>query len=244
MSEPTNKSDSKLPNVAVIMAAYNVEKYVENAINSALEDHYKNKRIYVYNDGSTDNTEKVLEDSWADFCYHNFENRGLSFGRNLLIHKAWDWADYFMILDADDQFIGTDKITKMVNVALSAPNLIGAVYCDYQNWNEKTGVITREYKRAFSREELCKECILSDSGTLVSKIAYQTVGLYDETLKVGMDYDLWLRISERFLIYHIPECLTQVTIRENSLSSSPENKEIWQKNIGRVYQKLHERTNS
>lgn len=234
MSKPT-------PNVAVIMAAYNVEKYVHSAIYSVYKDKYENKQIFFYDDGSIDNTTKMS--LLPHNLYYGETNRGLSYGRNYLIQEAWDWADYFMILDADDQFIGTDKITEMVNVALSAPDLIGVVYCDYQNWNEKTGEIVREYKRGFSRHELRNQCILSDSGTLVSKWAYGAVGPYDESLKVGMDYDMWLRISEKFLIYHLPKCLTQVTIRSGSLSSSPENAEIWRNNVGRVYEKLQEREN-
>lgn len=233
------------PNVAIIMAAYNVQKYIEKAIKSVLIDSYENKKLFVYNDGSSDNTYKNIPCSkeYSLIAFDGEVNKGLSYGRNFLINQAWNWADYFLILDGDDQFIGTNKITEMVNVAQTS-DLIGVVYCDYQNWNEKTGEIVREYKRGFSRHELCQSCILSDSGTLVSKKAYAAVGPYDESLKVGMDYDMWLRISEKFLIYHLPKCLTQVTIRSGSLSSSPENSQIWRNNIGRVYEKLRERQNS
>lgn len=238
----------KEPKVAVIMSAYNVENYIDKAIESVAKDKYSNKTLFIYNDGSTDKTSNVIKETLfkcekLNSVYIPCENNiGLSKGRNVLIKSAWNYADYFLILDGDDQFIGEDKITKMISVAESQSDLIGVVYCDYQNWHEKDGKIVREYKRGFSRSELINECILSDSGTLVSKKAYEKVGFYDESLKVGMDYDMWLRISEHYLIYHIPECLTQVTIRSGSLSSDPKNSEVWKNNVRRVYEKLFERT--
>lgn len=236
------------PNVAIIIAAYNVEKYIEQSIRSATVQDYENKFILVYCDGCTDKTEEIANNIAKEYnniaIISNKTNYGLSVGRNILIKSSWDFIDYYVILDGDDWFHDNKKVSKMVNVALSAPKLIGVVYNDYQNYHEATGNIVREYKRSFSRDELIKECILSDSGTLVSKKAYETVGLYDETLKVGMDYDMWLRISEKFLIYHVPDCTTTVRIRSNSLSSDPKNQDIWRNNIAKVYKKLYERQSS
>lgn len=233
------------PNVAVIISAYNVEKYIEQSIRSAAIQDYENKYILVYCDGCTDKTLEIAQKIASEYTniliLYDKTNFGLSVGRNILIKSSIEFMDYFLILDGDDWIHDQEKITKMVEVAISAPKVIGVVYTDYQNYHESDGKIVREYKRSFSRDELIKECILSDSGTMVSKKAYEAVGLYDESLKVGMDYDMWLRISEKMLIYHIPECTTTVRIRTNSLSSDPKNVDIWRNNIGRVYQKLTER---
>ncbi len=232
-----------MSNVAVIISAYNVQDYINESIQSALDQKYENKRIYVYNDGSTDKTLETAKQLELDgvFILGEDANKGLSYGRNRLIQEAWDWADYFLILDGDDKFCDPDKIEKMVKVFQSAPKIIGVVYTDYQNYYQVDGKMVREYKRGFSRYMLIKECILSDSGTMVAKTAYEKVGKYDEELRVGMDYDMWLRISEHMLIYHIPECTTTVRMRSNSLSSDPQNKDLWRKNIGRVYEKLSQR---
>ena len=57
------------------------------------------------------------------------------------------------------------------------------------------------------------------------------------------DYDLWMRISEKFVIQHVPKCLTMVrTDGENS--SFVVEKRIWERNWGRVMDKLHERLNA
>lgn len=233
------------PNVGVIISAYNVEKYIEQSIVSAASQDYEKKYIFIYCDGCTDNTESIAREVANRYdnimvISHN-TNYGLSVGRNILIKSSIEFIDYYLILDGDDWIHDKEKITKMVEVAISAPKVIGVVYNDYQNYHEVDGKIVREYKRSFSKDELIRECILSDSGTMVSKKAYEAVGLYDESLKVGMDYDIWLRISDKFLIYHVPDCTTTVRIRGNSLSSDPKNKEIWRENIGRVYQKLYQR---
>ncbi|WDL95265.1 glycosyltransferase family 2 protein [Alicyclobacillus sp. ALC3] len=90
------------PLVSVIMAAFNVERYIERAIRSALEQTVPNIEVIVVDDCSTDKTLAVVR-SLADpriKLYKNTENRGPSFSRNHAISKAE--GQWLAVLDADD----------------------------------------------------------------------------------------------------------------------------------------------
>jgi hypothetical protein len=68
----------------------------------------------------------------------------------------------------------------------------------------------------------------------------EETGYYDRTMRVCEDYDLWMRISERFLILHIPESLTLVRVTGEN-SSSTVQKDIWEQNWRRVAEKTAQR---
>ena len=119
------------------------------------------------------------------------------------------------------------------------PN-VGVVYADYEIVNED-GTSSIEYKEPFDLKRLHEECIVH-SGAMVSKTALLAVkdefGYYDVNMRTCEDYDLWLRIAQRFMIKHIPKVLTRVLNHKgNSTNTVP--KEIWQQNWKRIWSKLN-----
>ena len=88
------------PKVSIIIPVYNGEKYVKSAIQSALKQTYKNIEIIVVNDGSTDNTDKVVQQFKNKIIYLKKENGGVSSALNLgLLYMT---GDYFSWLSHDD----------------------------------------------------------------------------------------------------------------------------------------------
>lgn len=90
--------------ISIVVAAYNVEQYIDKCINSLLNQSYSNIEILIINDASTDNTkEKILyyknKDNRIKF-FSNVENKGLSTSRNIGIKNAS--GKYIMFCDADD----------------------------------------------------------------------------------------------------------------------------------------------
>lgn len=87
--------------VSIIMAAYNAEKYISEAIQSVLNQSYKHWELIVVNDGSTDTTKSII-DSFDDsrIVYLEQSNRGVSAARNLGLSVMK--GEFFCILDADD----------------------------------------------------------------------------------------------------------------------------------------------
>lgn len=105
--------------VSVIVPVYNAEKYFEKCLNSLVNQTLKDIEIIVVNDGSTDNSEKILKKFLAKYkniVYFKKENSGQSDARNLGISHAK--GDYLGFIDSDD-YIALDMFEKLYNKAIS-----------------------------------------------------------------------------------------------------------------------------
>jgi len=265
-----------MSNIAIIIANYNHGKYVVSSIQSALNQTYKNVKVYITNDGSKDDSLSRIVENFnlvqtdSEYTYNQYyhgrydvykadrltlidiENSGASTARNLAIDLALkeDRSLFAVcILDADDE-CSPNKVSLMMEKMLSSDD-IGVVYADYII--ERSGVFDRylkvEYKKPYDREVLLAECIVH-SGSLIKveylrKVQLNTGEFYDKKLHgpssqgfIGCteDYDLWLRLSNHCLMYHIPEPLTLV--REDGQNQSLKmTGEIFQKNMEMINQR-------
>ena len=138
-----------------------------------------------------------------------------------------------------------NKISSCVTVFEQGNGLVGVVYGDYDTLHVESGKIIREFKEPYSRKGLVQECIVH-SGSLISKEALLSVkedtGFYDKTMRTCEDYDLWMRISEKYIIAHVPKSLTKVRVTGDN-SSFIVNQDIWQRNWSRVMEKMQQRIN-
>ena len=230
----------------VIICNYNYEKYIKDAIDSALNQSYKNLQVTIIDDCSTDNSVNIVEDylfkgeshdrqETDDFVVKTVKrndisiafiklkkNSGPSFARNIGIQLTHQSTDVFFILDADDIYY-PDKVARCLYEINKAPEVIGVVYTDYDILNIKTGITARTYKPVYSREHLLKECIVHSGAAITKKAILATAeqtGFYDNRIKGPEDYDLWLRISEKFLIGHVAESHSLVRITGQNISSN------------------------
>lgn len=92
--------------VSVIIPAYNAEKYLEECLNSVLNQTYKDVEIVVINDGSVDGTRSILDNyaqSHENIVVIHTENGGVSRARNIGLSHAT--GDYIMFLDSDDLLV-------------------------------------------------------------------------------------------------------------------------------------------
>jgi glycosyltransferase involved in cell wall biosynthesis len=245
--------------LTVVIPNHNYACWLPDAINSVAADPYPFKRIIVVDDGSTDNSWdticKLGDITNADdpkenmiytgqvqntvLCAYRFEKAGgPSRARNLGITALWNQTHLFGFLDADDEYL-PGKISKSIATFVESPERIGAIYTDYDTVDINTGRVVRVYKEPFSRERLLQECIVH-SACMVNKLALHACGLYDEELRCAEDFDLWLRISEKFLIVHIPEPLMSVRVGSHN-STNVVKKETWNRCLQRVSQKVQER---
>ena len=159
------------------------------------------------------------------------DNNGASIARNIAIEYCLEFTDAYCILDADDEYY-PPKVSSLVLKWLHNPREIGVVYADYDIINTSTGRILPEFKQPYNREILSQECIVH-SNALISKEAFLTTReengeFYDSALHgpasgdfIGSseDYDLWIRISEKFSMIHIPTSLGIAKITGNNQSS-------------------------
>lgn len=250
-------------NVTVIIPCHNHAQWVMTAVWSVVAQDHPSKRIVVVDDGSTDgSSEKVLAglvdvktptqqgEPWTclgtvagsdtQLMLSRFrEAHGPSFARNWGIKSGWEGTDAFMFLDSDDVYL-PGKMPRSVAKWAEAPEHVGGVYSDYETSNENTGLRIRHYKEPFSRDRLVREC-LPNMDSLVSRLALEQCGLFDETMRCCEDYDLWFRLSERFIVIHVPEPLLLLRVGTHS-SSSTVNQETWQRCYANVFEKARFRS--
>jgi glycosyltransferase involved in cell wall biosynthesis len=105
--------------VSVIIVVYNGEKYIDEAIQSALNQTYKDIELIVVDDGSTDGTKDVVE-KYKNVKYIYQENRGQGSSRNVGIENSK--GDYLAFLDADDLY-ASDKIEKQLEILMENHNI-------------------------------------------------------------------------------------------------------------------------
>lgn len=250
-----------LPLVTCVVPCHNHAVWVNEALTSLVTQDYQNKRIVFVDDGSTDGScDAVLAtlvelrlpprqgEPWLAagrvrgsdtnaMVVRFSEAHGPAFARNAGLKAGWEGTDVFALLDSDDLY-EQGKISKSIAKFMEAPDQIGVVYSDYDTMTA-SGSRQRQYKEAFSRERLLHECLVN-CDSLVTRTAFERCGLFDETLRVCEDYDLWLRISESLVLTHLPESL--LTIRVGSHSSTATVKsDTWKQCYSRVFAKLEER---
>ncbi|WP_025209156.1 glycosyltransferase [Hippea sp. KM1] len=216
---------SKIPKVSVILPTYNREKTVSRAIESVLAQTFTDFELIIIDDGSTDNTKEIVnkfKDERIVYVRYN-ENRERSAARNSGIKISR--GKYIAFLDSDDEWI-RDKLKKQVNLVENSKENVGVVYTGYtQVWDNLNGrKITNPFIDSVEKlegniyEELKKGDFVLPSSVLVKKKVFEKVGLFDEKIYAGEAWDLWVRISEKFLFSFIEEPLVVRYINNDSLS--------------------------
>jgi len=191
--------------VSIIIPCYNQENFVADAIDSALKQTYPNIEIVCYNDGSSDNSAKVINEYAQKFnniiFIDNKENKGVVYGRNNAINSSS--GEYILPLDADDKIEPT-YVEKAVKVLNENPK-IGIVYCKARLFGNKTG----EWKLPeYDKKEIVyRNCIFCSA--LFRKTDFEKVGGYKEYMNKGLeDWDLWLSFIENdYEVFRIDEIL-------------------------------------
>ncbi len=203
--------------ISVIIPAYNRVNSLARAIESVLDQTHKVAEIIVIDDGSTDATSEVVK-VYEDVLLLRQKNMGVSSARNNGIMMAS--SEWIAFLDSDDTW-HRDKIAKQVALHKKEPQLKFS-YTD-EKWIHKGKETTLSKKSAKSGGDIfaesLSECTIASSSTIVKKSLLTSVGLFDESLEVCEDYDLWLRILSEHEIGLVDEKLiTKYSGHDDQLS--------------------------
>ena len=119
--------------VSVIVPVYNVEKYIVKCINSLVKQKLKEIEIIIVNDGTKDNSIKLIEENFNDdrIKIYNKKNGGLASARNYGIKKAK--GEFLFFVDSDD-FIEKECLYEMYKLAKK--DKVDLVICDYYKYFE------------------------------------------------------------------------------------------------------------
>jgi len=186
-----------IPVVSIIIPTYNHAHFLESALQSVINQTYKEWEVIVVNNFSDDNTIDVVNDfDDPRIKLINFQNNGIiASGRNKGISQSR--GKYIAFLDSDDIWY-PDKLKECLELLNQGFDLV----CHGEFWvktdNSKRHIIYGPEKNACYRSLLFNGNCISTSATVVRKEALDKVGGFCESpdMVTAEDYDLWLKLSK------------------------------------------------
>lgn len=214
-----------MPKVSVVIPAYNVAAYIEQAVMSALEQTFQDLEVIVVNDGSTDSTSDVLDGIKCDVLRIDQDNQGLAAAKNAGMRVAR--GDFIAFLDGDDRWTpdlvqrgidalamspGTEIVAFDARLMDESGHLSGPTYYGsrprslrFRSQDQPRWIVQYNFVLGFN---MCRsEMLRKHEG-------------FDESLRSFEDWDLWIRaILGGATVKLIPEPLGLYRIRPKSLTT-------------------------
>ena len=189
--------------VSIVITTYNRRSFLKEAVLSVINQDYQDKEILVIDDGSTDRSFEEVRGLPLRYVWK--ENRGISSARNMGINISR--GEFIAFLDVDDLW-KKGKLTRQLEAMIE--NQFDISYTD-EIWirnGEHLNQKDRHKKYSGDIFERCLPlCIISPSSVVIKRKILDEVGLFDETLPVCEDYDIWLRITSRYPVLFIDKPL-------------------------------------
>jgi glycosyltransferase involved in cell wall biosynthesis len=203
------------PKVSIVIPFYNCS-YVDQAIQSALDQTYENIEIIVVDDGSVKHTEKI-EPFKDKIIYLQKENGGTATALNLGIQSAT--GDYFAWLSSDDVFL-PEKISKQISYMLA--NNADFSFANYDYVDKDNNLLIHWSGKRFSNINEVNEFFLEGNPVngctvVMKKDIFDRVGYFNPILRYTHDYDMWFRILlNGYRLHYIDEILIRFRSHEES----------------------------
>lgn len=219
---PEGWAEDFVPNlISVVIPTYNHERFLVDAVDSALAQSYPYLEIIVVDDGSTDNTAAVMSGYGNRVRYIRQQNRGLSGARNTGILASQ--GEYIALLDADDCW-HVDYL-RNVHATLAADRAIGAVHTGMRfvdaagQPQAQPGIATVPDDQMYER--LLDGEFFAPSAVLVRRSVLATVGLFDLDLRASEDWEIWLRVARAYRFAGIAKPLLNYRVHGSNMSGDP-----------------------
>jgi len=205
------------PMISVIMPVYNGEKYLPEAIESILNQTYKNFEFIIINDGSTDRTEEIILSYKDDRIIYVKNEKNLQIVESL--NKGINLAKgkYIARMDADDISL-PKRLEKQIEF-MEKNTHVGVCGTWMKTFGEKNEV----WKMPISHDEivvsmLFNSCIMHPTAVIRTKVLKENNLYYDQKYNKVEDYELWTRLVKYTQFANIPEILLKYRIFENDSS--------------------------
>ncbi len=222
------------PTISVVMPVFNGEKYLREAIESILNQTYSNFEFLIINDGSTDESEKIIR-SYIDpriVYLQNDRNRGLVYTLNFGINAAK--GEYIARMDADDISEPT-RFERQIEVFTNDPE-IGL--CG--TWAKIIGSIKRLHVEINHEKIRCKLIFKNQfihSSIMFNREQFLSKSLiYKKENYPAEDYALWIDSSYKIKMVNIPEYLIKYRVHASQISSDSSTKQQIKTNDLRINQ--------
>ena len=205
--------------VSVILPTYNRKEQVIKSIESVLNQSYEDLELIVVDDGSCDGTyDLLLKITDARFkVYHLETNMGACAARNYGINVAH--GELITFQDSDDLW-HKDYLDKMVSELVRMDTDV--IFCKLfrHSLDGKNRVFPNFSSGYISQERLISHPRISTQTIMGKKKCFEVVR-FDEDMPRLQDYDLIIRLSEKYKLYHLDLVLADVYVQKDSLSLNP-----------------------
>tara|TARA_B100001287_G_C22570398_1_gene475941 strand:- start:113 stop:967 length:855 start_codon:yes stop_codon:yes gene_type:complete len=188
-----SKNENKYK-ISVVIPTLNRINTLQRALDSVINQTYKPAEIIVVDNGSSDGTLKFLREQYPKITILTENKIGVSSARNKGIKKSIN--QWIALLDSDDAWHPRklEIQTSMLDSASKEYNLIHTDEVWFRN-NKHINQMKKHKKQGGYIFERCLSlCCISPSSVLFKKNILDKVGLFDESLPVCEDYDMWLKI--------------------------------------------------
>src|SRR5574341_1113184 len=196
-----------MPRISAIIPAFNgASRYLDQAIGSVLAQSYGDRELIVVDDGSTDETGRLVLRFPQARYFRRGENGGQAAARNDGARLAT--GEFLAFLDQDDLWEPA-FLEEAVAAIGKAPDA-AVIHADGYQVNERNEVL--EYDAAMKHTASITQILrgghdVATSGALFRKICFEAVGGYDASLAVWEDIDLAIRLHQRYRLLHLPKPL-------------------------------------
>lgn len=213
------------------MPTYNCAKYLQESIDSILNQTFQDFDLYIYDDYSTDNSSEIISEYHDNrvFYIKNSENLGIARTLNLGLEKLLPNYEYIARMDADDWSF-PERFQKQIDFFEKNS---AAVLCGTQGFwltdLSKLPTSGWQYPVDYNYIKLYLLFTASfghSSLVLKSRFFIDNNLRYDENIKTCEDWDLWIKVSKKGEVYNLPDFLMKYRIVPTSNHRSLENKKI------------------
>ncbi len=205
--------------VSIIIPVFNGSKYLKKAVDSALSQTYENFEVIIVNDGSTDDSEKIIKEYGNKLRYFKKKNGGVASALNYGIKKAR--GQYISWLSHDDEYY-PEKIDTQVVFINKYQCDIDVLYSNVEFVNEKSKTIGfTNHEQYHSIENLNNglypvlKGLVNGCSMLIKKSCFKEIGFFNEKLRTSNDYDMWFRMFSKCKVIFLPKVLIKYRLHKD-----------------------------
>lgn len=228
---------ARAPRLSVVIPCYNAERYIAATLDSVLaqrdNDVPIDLEIIVVDDGSRDGSAALVRERYPQVRLLEQANAGVAAARNHGIQAArGEWVAF---VDADDIWL-PGKLAAQFALLAAHPEC-RMCYTAWQVWPSSDPLPTPEIMAEVGRcadeparwqgpsgwiyPELLLDCVVWTSTTIALRSLFEEIGNFDSTLRIGEDYDLWLRASQATPILRVAYPYALYRIHPDSITKTP-----------------------
>lgn len=222
--------------VSIIIPVYNSKNTIELVLKSLLNQTYKRFEIIIINDGSTDESGKIIEEfrhlnKIQNLRYYHQTNKGVSSARNFGLKKAV--GDYIMFLDSDDLWV-KNKIEIQLEVFERNPHI------DFLGANRDGSKIGSFLGKKFNRINfISANLLMYKNFFMTSTVAFNReiiseIGFFNERMSYCEDWEYFLRIAYKYKCYLYNESLVNSVTNKPAYGFSGLSSNLWEMEKGEL----------